>query len=90
VIDVAEEKPGKILHRAALLHKLLEPISKDRLHASKTLAEIEKQEEKLLLKFEVGSKVEANALIGADSIFKSVRAHVLGADHKAVKPVAAG
>ncbi|KAH7082303.1 hypothetical protein FB567DRAFT_630703 [Paraphoma chrysanthemicola] len=90
VIDVAEERPGKMLHRAALLHELLEPIPKDRLHASKKLAEIKSQEEGLLLKFEDGSEVLAHALIGADGIFGSVRAHVLGADHEAVKPVAAG
>lgn len=54
MIDVAEEKPGKILHRAALLHELLEPIPKDQLHASKKLAEIEKQEERLLLKLKMG------------------------------------
>ncbi|CAO2654521.1 Nn.00g112540.m01.CDS01 [Neocucurbitaria sp. VM-36] len=90
VIDVAEEKPGKMMHRAALLHELLEPIPKDRLQASKKLAEIKQQEEGLLLKFEDGSKVQVDALIGADGIFGSVRAHVLGADHEAVKPVAAG
>jgi salicylate hydroxylase len=90
VIDVAEENPGKILHRPALLHELLEPIPKDRLHAGKKLARIEEQEKRLLLKFEDGSEVQADALIGADGIFGSVRAHVLGADHEAVKPVAAG
>jgi salicylate hydroxylase len=89
VIDIAEEKPGKTMHRAALLHELLEPISKDRLHANKKLANIEEQEEKVLLKFEDGSEVQADALIGADGIFGSVRVHVLGADHDAVKPVAA-
>jgi salicylate hydroxylase len=89
VIDIAEEKPGKILHRAALLHELLEPIPKDRLHAGKKLMGIEEQNESLMLKFEDGSEVQADALIGADGIFGSVRAHVLGAGHEAVKPVAA-
>jgi salicylate hydroxylase len=69
---------------------LLEPIPKDQLHASKKLAKIEEQEDMLLLEFEDGSEVQADALIGADGIFGSVRAHVLGADHEAVKPVAAG
>ncbi|KAH7076915.1 hypothetical protein BKA63DRAFT_510996 [Paraphoma chrysanthemicola] len=90
VIDVAEEKPGKILHRAALLHELLEPIPKDLLHVSKKLAEIQKQEERVLLRFQDGSEALVDALIGADGIFGSVRAHVVGADHEAVKPVAAG
>ena len=90
MIDIAEEKPGKILHRAALLQELLEPIPKDRLHAGKKLAEIQRYQERLLLKFEDGSEVQADALIGADGVFGSVRAHVLGADHDAVKPVAAG
>jgi salicylate hydroxylase len=90
VIDVAEEKPGKVVHRPALLHELLEPIPKDRLHAGKKLATIKEHEKRLLLKFEDGSEVQADALIGADGIFGSVRAHVLGADHEAVTPVAAG
>jgi salicylate hydroxylase len=90
VIDVAEEKPGKMLHRAALLHELLEPLPKDRLHANKKLSKIEDQKEGLLLTFEDGSEARADALIGADGIFGALRAHVLGADHEAVKPVPAG
>jgi salicylate hydroxylase len=90
VIDVAEEKPGKMVHRAALLRELLEPIPKHRLHTSKKLKDIVQQEESVLLRFEDGSEAQADALIGADGIFGSVRAHVLGADHEAVKPVAAG
>jgi salicylate hydroxylase len=90
VIDIAEEKPGKMLHRAALLHELLQPIPKDRLHANKKLAKVEIQEDGLLLKFEDGAEVRVDALIGADGIFGMVRAHVLGADHDAVQPVAAG
>lgn len=90
MIDVAEEKPGKILHRAALLHELLEPISKEQLHPKKKLSEIQKRGERLLLKFEDGAEVEADALIGADGIFGTVRTHVLGANHDAVQPVAAG
>ncbi|KAH3946298.1 hypothetical protein HBH53_132260 [Parastagonospora nodorum] len=90
VIDVAEEKPGKMVHRAALLHELLEPIPQDRLHTSKKLKDVVQQEESVLLRFEDGSEAQADALIGADGIFGSVRAHVLAADHEAVKPVAAG
>jgi salicylate hydroxylase len=90
VIDLAEEKPGKMLHRAALLHELLKPLPKDRLHANKKLSKIEEQKEGLLLKFEDGSGVHADALIGADGIFGTIRAHVLGADHEAVRPVPAG
>jgi salicylate hydroxylase len=89
VVDVAEEKPGKVVHRPALLHELLEPISKDRLHAGKKLAAIEEHGKRLLLKFEDGSHAQADALIGADGIYGSVRAHVLNADHEAVTPVAA-
>ncbi|KAH7408781.1 hypothetical protein DE146DRAFT_786177 [Phaeosphaeria sp. MPI-PUGE-AT-0046c] len=90
VIDIAEEKPGKMLHRAALLHELLEPLPKDRLHANRKLSKIEDQEEGLLLTFEDGSEACADALIGADGIFGTLRAHVLGADHEAVKAVPAG
>lgn len=90
MIDIAEEKPGKMSHRAALLHELLDPIPKDCLHAGKKLARVEEQKEGLLLKFEDGSEVRADALIGADGIFGSVRAHVVGAAHENVKPIAAG
>jgi salicylate hydroxylase len=69
VIDVAEEKPGKILHRAALLHELLEPIPKDRLHASNKLAAIQEQGKELRLKFDNGSEVLTHVLIGADGNF---------------------
>jgi salicylate hydroxylase len=78
------------VHRAALLHELLQTIPNDRLHVNKKLAKIETQEDGLLLKFEDGDEVLADALIGADGIFGTVRAHILGADHEAVKPVPAG
>jgi salicylate hydroxylase len=90
VIDVAEEKPGKMLHRAALLHELLQPIPKERLHAGKKLAEIEEQDDGLLLKFKDGAEVRADALIGADGIFGTIRTYILGADHETVMPIAAG
>jgi salicylate hydroxylase len=60
------------------------------LHAIKKLADIIKQEKRLLSKFEDGSEVQADALISADDVFGSIRANVLGADHEAVKPLAAG
>ncbi|KAH7381500.1 hypothetical protein DE146DRAFT_749137 [Phaeosphaeria sp. MPI-PUGE-AT-0046c] len=67
VIDLAEENPGKTLHRAALVRELLDPIPKDCLHAGKKLVKI----------------------TNPDGIFGTVRAHVLGEKHEAVKPVAA-
>ena len=90
VIDIAEAKPGKMLHRAALLHELLEPIPKETQHAGKKLSEIKINGDTLLLRFQDGDEIQADALIVADGIFGTVRAHVLGANHKAVKPVAAG
>lgn len=90
MIDLAEEHPGRILHRAALLHDLLEPIPDAQLHANKKLESIEEQSQGLLLRFEDGSTVHADGLIGADGIFGFVRSHVLGADHAAVKPISAG
>ncbi|KAF2228799.1 FAD/NAD(P)-binding domain-containing protein [Viridothelium virens] len=90
VIDLAEENPGKILHRAALLHELLAPMPPEIMHANKKLSAIEEHSNALVLQFEDGSTAETDALIGADGLFGSVRSHVLGADHPAVKPVAAG
>lgn len=78
------------MHRAALLHELLESIPKDILHANKKLAGIKEQTNSLLLKFEDGTETQAHVIIGADGIFGTMRAHVLGADHEAVKPVPAG
>jgi salicylate hydroxylase len=72
------------------LHELLQPIPKGRLHAEKKLAKIGIQEDGLLLRFEDGAEVQVDALIGADGIFGTVRTHILGAAHAAVKPVPAG
>ncbi|KAF2121027.1 hypothetical protein BDV96DRAFT_484648 [Lophiotrema nucula] len=90
VIDLAEENPGYMMHRAALLHELLEPIPRENMHANKKLVAIEQQPHGLTLKFEDGTSESADALIGADGIFGFVRSYVLGDNHPALKPVAAG
>ncbi|KAF2648246.1 FAD/NAD(P)-binding domain-containing protein [Lophiostoma macrostomum CBS 122681] len=90
VIDVAEEHPGRMLQRAALLHELLEPVSRSTMHTNKKLVSIDEQTNDLLLTFEDGTTITTDALIGADGISGFVRSHVLGSDHGAVKPVHAG
>ncbi|KAI9708183.1 MAG: hypothetical protein M1820_004137 [Bogoriella megaspora] len=91
VIDLAEEHPGRIVHRAAFLRELLAPLPRENMHTNKKLVAVEKaQENSLLLRFANGSTAEVDALIGADGLFGFVRSHVLGADHEAVEPVAAG
>jgi salicylate hydroxylase len=80
------------MQRAALLHELLEPIPLKNMHANKKLIAIDDnpQGQGLMLKFEDETTAFVEALIGADGIFGSVRSHILGANHPAVKPVAAG
>lgn len=79
-----------MLQRAALLHELLEPIPRSTMHAKKKLVKIDEQSEGLLLKFDDGSTISADTLIGADGIFGFVRSYILGDDHQALKPVPAG
>ncbi|KAI9666324.1 MAG: hypothetical protein M1821_004259 [Bathelium mastoideum] len=91
VIDLAEEHPGRIVHRAAFLRELLAPLPRENMHTNKKLIAVDyTQDYNLLLRFEDGSTVEVDALVGADGLFGFVRAHVLGADHEAVQPIAAG
>jgi salicylate hydroxylase len=90
VLDLAEEYPGRILHRAVFLRELLVPIPREKMHANKKLVSIAEQDKQLLLRFEDGSTAVVDALIGADGIFGFVRSYVLEDDHEAVKPVAAG
>lgn len=81
-----------MVHRAALLQELLEPVPSEYMHTNKKLVAIDDapQGNGLVLKFEDGTTTSVDALIGADGIFGYVRSHILGMDHPAVKPVAAG
>lgn len=60
------------------------------MHANKKLSTVEEHSNAIVLHFDDGSTAETDALIGADGLFGCVRSHVLGANHPAVKPVAAG
>ncbi|KAK3989418.1 hypothetical protein QBC44DRAFT_350634 [Cladorrhinum sp. PSN332] len=89
IADMAEdpENPGVIIHRASLLRELLAPLPESILHPSKKLANIAENEDGTLsVSFEDGTTSNLDAVIGADGIFSSVRAHVLGdsaAEHAA-------
>lgn len=94
-MDVAAENPVKAVNRAALLRELLRPLPPSCLHANKKLLSItstgkESAEGALELIFEDGTTVHADALIGADGIFSTVRRYILGAKDPAAQPVAAG
>ncbi|KAK4169819.1 salicylate hydroxylase [Cladorrhinum sp. PSN259] len=82
IADMAEdpENPGMVLHRASLLRELLAPLPAALLHANKKLSAIRETEEDgtLSVTFEDGVTRQFDAVIGADGIFSSVRAHVLG------------
>ncbi|ORY13706.1 hypothetical protein BCR34DRAFT_255081 [Clohesyomyces aquaticus] len=91
VLDLAPEKRGKVVHRAALLSELLKPIDPAKMHTNKKVVRIEELEsDRLLVHFEDGSTFKVDAAIGADGVHGHVREHVLGADHPALKATFAG
>lgn len=79
VFDLAGERRGKVVHRAALLAELLRPIDRQKMHTNKKLARIEELDtDRLKLYFENGETFEAHIVIGADGIHGHVRQHILG------------
>ena len=95
-MDVAVENPVKAVNRASLLHELLGPLPPASLQANKKLLAATttnadpSSTPTLELRFEDGTIEHADALIGADGIFSTVRRYVLGAKDPATEPVAAG
>ena len=86
--------PGRVVHRAALLHELLSPLPADIMSTSKKLVDITPIDAAagggIELRFQDGSTSRADTLIGADGIFGFVRKYVLGADDPATQLVYAG
>lgn len=89
IFDLGATGSGVVVHRAALLRELLHPLPTSVLHASKKLEAIEESEKELKLYFQDGTFAYADALVGADGIFGTVRQYILGEDLSA-KPVALG
>jgi salicylate hydroxylase len=93
VIELAADKRGKVVHRAALLLELLKSVPKERMHTNKKLTKIEETSSVnggVTLHFEDGTQFEADAVAGADGIHGHVRSYILGEEHPALKPTFAG
>ncbi|KAK3381103.1 salicylate hydroxylase [Podospora didyma] len=80
IIDLGGKgDPGVGVHRASLFREVLSSLPPDRLHASKKLTSITRQEAEdgaIQASLDDGTVEHFDAVIGADGIFSSVRNHV--------------
>ena len=84
IADIGDST-GVVVHRASLLRELLSPLPSSLLHANKKLSGIQESSPSeagtgalpVSVRFEDGTASDFDAVIGADGIFSSVRAHVL-------------
>ncbi|KAH8754850.1 salicylate hydroxylase [Diaporthe sp. PMI_573] len=76
-----------IVHRAAFLRELLAGLPPDRMHASKKLENVDRDDDgSLTVHFSDGSTHDCDILIGADGIHSTVRKLILGEDDPAAVP----
>ncbi|KAI0970623.1 salicylate hydroxylase [Xylaria arbuscula] len=71
--------PRVSVHRAAVLHQLIAPLPKERLHTSKKLVSLQTIPDcqSIEATFEDGESATFDAVIGADGIWSTVRQYVL-------------
>jgi salicylate hydroxylase len=74
---MANADPVRIVHQASLVHELLAPLPKERLHAGEGLRSLSVSEDGVELTFLDGTVEHFHAVIGADGIFGNVRRYVL-------------
>jgi salicylate hydroxylase/6-hydroxynicotinate 3-monooxygenase len=72
--------PYLCLHRAELHRSLAEQVPVGRVHLGKRLVGLEPRGERVTLAFEDGTRVEADAVVGADGVHSLVREILLGPD----------
>jgi len=87
VFDLAGEKRGKVVHRAALLNELLKPLDDKNKHTKKKAIQIDDAcypDQQIAIRFDDGTVFHADAVIGADGVRGYVRGHILGKNHPAV------
>ncbi|KAF3024777.1 hypothetical protein E8E14_007229 [Neopestalotiopsis sp. 37M] len=91
--EVDEAVQGKrltsIVHRVNFLEALLADIPRERMHASKKLQKIDRQDS-ITLTFVDGSTFDCDILIGADGIHSTVRKLVLGENDTTASPQNSG
>ena len=77
------------VHRAHFLEELVKSFPSERAHFNKRVEFLEeKPDSPVVIHFKDGTTATADAVIGADGIHSTVRAHLLGKE--AAKPVFAG
>lgn len=90
--EVHQKQVVSIVHRTALLRELLADVPPGRMHASKRLVRVVRDEgasteaEPMTLHFDDGSTHDCDVLVGADGIHSVARGIVLGDDDPAVRP----
>ncbi|KAI1121715.1 salicylate hydroxylase [Nemania abortiva] len=95
IVHTIDEGEGKrvtsIVHRAALLREFLAAVPPERMHASKRLERINRQDEgPITLYFTDGTSHECDILVGADGIHSTVRKLILGGNDPAASPKSTG
>ncbi|KAF3018832.1 hypothetical protein E8E14_005404 [Neopestalotiopsis sp. 37M] len=89
IVDEVDEKTAgqrltSIVHRASLLKELLAGAPQDRMHTSKKLERVDRNESgPVTMHFTDGTTHECDVLIGADGIHSTVRKLILGEDRAA-------
>lgn len=77
------------MHRAHFLDELVKSVPTERAHFNKRVVTLENQcDGSVLVRFKNGTAAAADAVIVADGVHSSVRAHLLG--EELAKPVFAG
>ncbi|KAI1082684.1 hypothetical protein F5B20DRAFT_480078 [Whalleya microplaca] len=77
----AGKRLTSIVHRAAYLKELLAGVPQERMHASKKLDKVDRNDDgSIMLHFADGTTHECDILIGADGIHSAVRKLILGDD----------
>ena len=72
--------PYLCMHRAELHDALLAALPQEIIHLNKKLVGLDQQSDRVTLRFEDGSRAEADAVVGADGVHSVVRDLIIGPD----------
>ncbi len=73
----ADELPGMLVHRKAILHALLDALSPECLHGNADLQSVTQTDSSVIAHFKDGRQWEGDLLVGADGILSQVRPAVV-------------